>query len=403
MTTLPRIAIDFRWLDGLCLCNGQYRYAVDLIRGLAQLRPEMQFVVLGSQAQPVTEIAPVFADSAHWEYHGVPRITGRGSLYREQVRYQSLLRRQKVDALHALHSFVPVFSPVPVIETVYDMMLELFPQYAEIVRSREYQLHKWAFRRFAKRAIAISQTTASDLERLWGVPSEKIDVVHLGPELPTGENTSVPGEVPIVLAPYNLEPRKNLLRLLGAAAKLKHAGWKFHLVLFGRAAVDERREAEFRSQIGELELESSTKLTGRVSDEELVELYRSASAFVFPSLYEGFGLPVLEAMSTGACVVAHNDSAMKEVVGDAGWLVDMRSVDAICGAIVAAMHSPDMGKRAQERSRIFSRERMARETAAVYQKLLPAACGVHAQRLDGGYATSGGRLPKSLAEPLRTD
>jgi hypothetical protein len=164
----PRIAIDFRWLDELSLCNGQYRYAVDLIRGLAPAVPKAKFVVLGSRPQPVQEIEEVFADREPWQYEYVPRLTGRGSLYAEHLRYQALLRRLHIDLLHGLHTFVPVFSPVPVIETVYDMMLELFPEYAGVVASREYRLHKWAFQRFVSRAIAIWQTTANDLERLCG-------------------------------------------------------------------------------------------------------------------------------------------------------------------------------------------------------------------------------------------
>jgi glycosyltransferase involved in cell wall biosynthesis len=367
---LPRVAIDFRWLDGLCLCNGQYRYAVDLIRGLADLRPSIQFVVLGSRPEPVPEVSHVFADCDVWQYRYVPRFTGRAALYREHARYQRLTRTLKVDLFHALHSFVPLFPPVPVIETVYDMMLELFPEYGKLVRSREYRLHRWAFRKFAARAIAISQTTATDLERLWGFPRERTDVVYLGTEFALEAERYDREEPPIILAPFNLEPRKNLTAFLVAVAKLRKAGWRFRLVLFGRAAVSEEREAAFQEELRRLDLESCTSLTGRIDDEALSKLYRCAPVFVFPSLYEGFGLPVLEAMSAACCVLAHNESAMAEVLGDAGWRVDMRSPDAICGAIISAMHCPEMGQRAAERARQFSRERMTRETVAVYEKAL---------------------------------
>ena len=405
MTKLPRIAIDFRWLDELCLCNGQYRYAVDLIRGLAEARPAMRFVVLGSAAAPVAEIAAAFADGEHWEYRCVPRASGRRSVYREQLRYRRLLRELKIDLFHGLHSFVPMFPPVPVVETVYDMMLELFPEYEGIVRSRDYQIHKWAFSRFVSRAIAISKTTAIDLERLWRFPADRTDVVYLGPELPQAIASARRNEVPVILAPYNLEPRKNLSCLIEAAAKLKQAGTAFRLVLFGRAALNEERELEFRAKICRLQLEACIQLTGRVSDKELAELYKSAAVFVFPSLYEGFGLPVLEAMSLGARVVAHHESAMAEVVGDAGWLVDMRSMDAICGAVVAAMNSPRMGERAAQRARQFGRERMAHETLAVYEKTLAAAvCGVKDSRyIEDLYVGAGNRLPGSVAEHLGSD
>jgi glycosyltransferase involved in cell wall biosynthesis len=405
MAQVPTVAIDFRWLDHLSVGNGQYRYAVDLINGLAELDCGMRFVVLGSRAEPVAEIAGVF-ERDEWRYVGKARRLGRFEVFRELWRYFWMLRRLtpppsassgqaqgrllrrktgleggapdhpseisalpwRIDLFHGLHSFVPVWPPVPMVETVYDMMLELFPEYAAAVRSREYRLHKWAFGKFVTRAIAISRTTAADLERLWKFPAEKIDVVYLAAKLPEIEFELTKG-VPTILAPYNLEPRKNLSCLLEAAARLKASGVSFRLVLFGRAAVDDERERRFRHEVARLGLESLVELTGRVSDEELTRLYASCAVFVYPSLYEGFGLPVLEAMSCGARVVAHGASAMAEVVGDAGYLVDMNDVGAIAERIRAAMVS-DIGERARERARTFSRERMARQTVEVYRRAL---------------------------------
>lgn len=365
----PQIAVDFRWLDDLSVANGQFRYAVDLIRGLAELCPEMRFLVLGSRHEPVAEIAEVFRN-ASWRYRPVPRLEGRGWLYREHLRYFVFLRELRIDLLHALHSFVPLYPPVPVVETVYDMMQELFPEYGGVLASREYRLHKWAFQRFAARAIAISRTTKQDLVRLWGFPEERVDVVYLGPKLPDGQKRLDRPQDPAILAPYNLESRKNLSRLVEAAAKLKQMGRKFRLVLFGRAAITQERELRFRQECSKLGLDGCIELTGRVSEEELVRLYAQSSAFVFPSLYEGFGLPVLEAMNVGARVVAHNASAMAEVVQDAGMLVNMNEVSAIVEGIERALRETELGARARERARQFSRERMAGETLDVYRKTL---------------------------------
>jgi glycosyltransferase involved in cell wall biosynthesis len=102
----------------------------------------------------------------------------------------------------------------------------------------------------------------------------------------------------------------------------------------------------------------------------LARLYRDAWVFVFPSLYEGFGLPLLEAMSAGTPVVAHHASAMAEVVADAGYLVDMTDVSAIAVAVQRALQEVAMGKKGLDRARNFSRERMARETLGVYRKAL---------------------------------
>lgn len=369
MNKALQIAIDFRWLDHLSPGSGQFRYAVDLINGLVEAQSPYRFLFLGSKPEPIAEVAQVFAQSYDWKYEAIPRLNGRGWLYREQAQYLRMLRKLNINLLHALHTFVPIYPPVPVVETVYDLMYELFPDYSAAVQSREYRMHKWAFERFVTRAIAISKTTALDLSRLWHYPANQIDVVYLGPKLPAIDRVQRQ-EPPVILSPYNLEPRKNLSLLLRAAAILKASGLEFRLVLFGRAAIDEARERAFRQELSQLGLESRTELTGRVSDEELVRWYASSSVFVFPSLYEGFGLPVLEAMSAGARVVAHHASAMAEIVGDAGYLVDMTNTLAITDAIQKAMSDSFIGAEAAQRSREFNRDRMVRETLAVYAKAL---------------------------------
>jgi glycosyltransferase involved in cell wall biosynthesis len=283
----------------------------------------------------------------------------------------------KVDLFHSLHVFVPVFPPVPVVETVHDMMAEIFPDYEYMVRSRPYRLHKWAFPRSVARAIAISQTTANDLTKFWEYPAERIDVVFHGPELARSQMAvRDPGDL-VVLAPYNLEPRKNLTALLTAASALHARGVKFRLVLFGRAAVTDERENHFRSDLKHLGLEAITQLTGFLSDERLSAAYAGASVFVFPSLYEGFGLPVLEAMQAGTCVIIHNDSAMAEIADDCGLQVNMREPVALAAAIEKALTESSfrcqLAKKAEHRGQEFGRERMARETLAVYRKVLDLA------------------------------
>ena len=366
----PTVAIDFRAYDHMTF-GGQYRYSADLVVGLAELRPEMNFVALGTRPQPIPEMADVFADSDRWRYVSVPRLTRKGSLYREQWLYFRLLRKLRIDLLHTLYTLVPIFPQIPVVESVLDMMFELFPEYSHIPRNREYRLHKWAFQKFVTRAIAISQTTANDLERLWHFPANRTDVVYLGaPDHDVSQPPAI-GDDPVVLSPYNLEPRKNLLSLLEAVASLK---LPFKLVLYGRAAVTDQREQEFRAHVERLGIADRLVLTGRLDDPELNGWYRRADIFIFPSLYEGFGLPLLEAMRAGACVIAHNDSAMAEIVSDCGLQVNMREVAGIAQALEKCLTNKDMrcdlGQKAAERAKLFTRQRMASETLAVYRKVL---------------------------------
>lgn len=370
MNSAPTIAIDCRSYDRLNPGNGQYRYMVGLIGGLAELKPELNFLILGTRPEPVSELSHVFADS-RWRYLSVPRLTGKGSIYREQALYFRLLRKLDIHLLHTLHTFVPIFPPVPVVESVLDMMFEVFPEYSHVIKTTEYRMHKWAFRRFVTRAIAISETTKDDLENLWSYPADRIDMVYLGDDGPQSVDAPHIGDGFVVLSPFNLEPRKNLLSLLEAAAVSK---LDFKLVLYGRAAVNQRREQEFRDHVRRLNLENRVTLTGYLSDAELEGWYCRADIFIFPSLYEGFGLPLLEAMRAGSCVIAHNSSAMAEVAGDCGLKIDMNSVQEIKAALERCLLDSDLrrdfGSRAAERARSFSRERMARETLAVYRRVL---------------------------------
>jgi hypothetical protein len=107
--------------------------------------------------------------------------------YRDLLRYGAVLRRERVQLLHALHSFLPILAPCPIVATIYDLMFELFPEYAQAVRSRPYRIYRWIARHRARRIIAISETTASDLERLWHVDRRRIDVLQLGSRFAAGE------------------------------------------------------------------------------------------------------------------------------------------------------------------------------------------------------------------------
>src|SRR5947209_7741545 len=124
----PVIALDFRWLDDFNLGGGQYRYSVDLIRGLARLQPEAEFVLLGSKPEPVPELQDIFKTHLNgWRYSQIPRRLTRGSYYLDHLRYGWVLKRERVNLLHALHTFIPLFSPCPVVATLHDLMYEIFP------------------------------------------------------------------------------------------------------------------------------------------------------------------------------------------------------------------------------------------------------------------------------------
>lgn len=380
MRLRPLIAIDFSSLDHLSPFTGHYRYVVNLVRGLAELRPEASFILLGSRPAPVDELSSIFEDPA-WHYRQAVRQHGRGSYYRDHLGLAWTALRERVDLLHVLQSPVPVLAPCPVVVTIYDLMAELFPEYARAAASRPYRIDRWAVRHRARRAIAISATTAADLNRLWGIGRGKIDVVPLGSsfvgwainESARRESRARFGELcadATVLSPYNLEPRKNLAALLKAVNIVRSQHHKLRLLLFGRAAVTAERERQFEKILAELGLGDAVHRLGPLSDTDLVWLYGNTTMFVFPSLYEGFGLPVLEAMTAGACVIAHNASAMAGIVGKAGALMETGNPAALATMIAALLEAPErraqLATEARKRSRTFTVERMARLTNTSY-------------------------------------
>jgi glycosyltransferase involved in cell wall biosynthesis len=368
----PRIAIDFSRLDHASLGAGQYRYAVDLLLGLSELRPAADFVVLGSRPAPVPELAPLFA-AGGWDYRQLELATGRGAWLRDQFAFRRALQRERIALLHSLQSPVPVLAPCPVVVTVHDAIYDLFPEYETVSRSREHRLFRWAVRRRAARAICISQATANDIASLWRVLHAKLDVIHHGTAMKAAPGAKVP-VFPFLLSPYNLEPRKNLSALISALKLLAPEFRDLKLVLYGRAAITPEREQQFRSEIRAAGIEDRIVLTGLVDDPALAALYTHCAAFVFPSLYEGFGLPLLEAMACGACVVAHNESAMAEIAGNAGILLDMRSPQQLAVAVSSLLRDPEktaqLRRAALARSADFTVERMARATLAVYSRVL---------------------------------
>ena len=372
-----RIALDFSSFDRLSLAYGLYRYPVDLVRGLAAVRPDADFTLIGSRPEPVPELADVFAETGgRWSYHHFPRRQGRFAYFRDQLPMRRAVRRMGIDLVHALDFFVPFAARCPLVVTVYDLMFQLFAP-----PGARGSLYIECFRRLVpwriSKVIAISETTARDLRERWRVPQDRIATVPLGTRFQTAASEVGATEGgPHLLARYSLTPHKNLPTLIHAVGLLRREFPDVRLTLFGRAEVGAEQEAALDGLIREHGLEGAVARPGFVSDSALAELYAGATLFVLPSLYEGFGLPLLEAMARGLCVVAHDGGAMAEVVGPAGCLVDARSPERIADGVAALLRDSSrrqaLAAAGRERARSFTVERMAEETWRVYEKCLVA-------------------------------
>jgi len=281
------------------------------------------------------------------------------------------------DLFHGTDILTPRLSK-PVVITIHDLTTLLFPHYH--TRLNRFYL-RWAYPLMAGRADAIiadSHATKRDLVTRLAIAPEKVDVIHLG----VGGDRFAPQSVrvcasmlaeigicpPYLLAVGTIEPRKNLLTLLQAYATLPASVPP--LVLVGGQGWGDN---PLSAKIEQLGLRGRVRMAGFVPDHFLPALYSGAEIFVYPSLYEGFGLPVLEAMACGAPVITSNASSLPEVAGSAAIQVNPRSTSELAEAIQTLVESPSkrnaMRQAGLVRAQSFSWERCAQETLRVYRSV----------------------------------
>ncbi len=301
-------------------------------------------------------------------------------IFWEQACLPWELARRRAHLLHAMAFVVPVLGRQPCVVTVYDVSFALFP--ASFRRFNRWYLTMMT-RYSAKRAdavIAISENTRNDLIRLWGIPSDKVHVTYCGVDAtfrPLAsdqverfrEEKGLPPAY--ILFVGTLEPRKNVTRIVEAFADLKARGVPHKLVLAGAKGWFYQPVFETVERLG---LQGDVIFPGFVRRQELPLWYNAADLFVYPSLYEGFGLGPLEAMACGTPVVVSDRASLPEVVGDAGLLVDAEDTQGLADAMGQILYSPSLARqfrqRGLERAARFTWEQTARDTVQVYRSVL---------------------------------
>jgi glycosyltransferase involved in cell wall biosynthesis len=272
-----------------------------------------------------------------------------------QLRAARALDAIRPDVAHFTNGMIPFAPPVSTVVTIHDMSLKLYPQCHPIRRLLLNRPLMHVAMRQASAIVTVSNSTRRDLLRLHGVPADRVSVVHEAAS-PAFRPIHDRARLEQVRAKYGLperfilyvgtiEPRKNLGRLMAAVAQARAAGMPHHLVCVGPYGWSSR---DLGGLIERLALTPYVHFTGYVPFDDLPALYNLGELFVFPSLYEGFGLPVIEAMACGTPVVTANSSSLGEIAGDAAATVDPSSVEAIAQS--------------------FSWARTAREMLAVYQR-----------------------------------
>ena len=367
-----RIAIDARKLRDY----GIGTYIRNLVRNLARIDRTTDYVLIVQPAD--VEIGSELGDN----FRTVPDWSQNYSI-REQLTIPLDLRREKVDLFHAPHYVLPPLTPCKSVVTIHDCIHLRFPQYLPHRLAYVYARSSlWIATHRASRVLTVSETSKRDILRYFRVPESKIDVIYnaiderLG-EAPTATELAEVREryqlnAPFVLYAGNIKPHKNLERLIEAFHTLRRGGLEdVKLLIIG----DEiSKYPALRRAVQRHKLHKHVRFFGFVPDKTLAALYRLARVFVFPSLYEGFGLPPLEAMAAGTPVITSNLSSLPEVVGDAAILIDPYEPDAIAEAMRRVLTDEglraDLRGRGLERVKEFSWERSVHRVRAIYGEVI---------------------------------
>jgi alpha-1,3-rhamnosyl/mannosyltransferase len=374
-------------IDGRCIQDhfpGIGRYTFNLARAMLPLFGEdEQLVLLRDPTQPSSQDLTILAG----ERVQVVDVPLSPFSLRQQWVVPRLLRRLGADIYHSPYYLMPYRPGVPVVVTVYDLIPLLFPRLAS---ARARLLFRWTMAlalRMASHVIVISEATRRDLLLFFRLSPKKVTTIPLAAA--PNFRPSSPAEVEQVRHKYALpqdyvlylginKPHKNLVRLIDAFSLMtqhttcnRHHASRFTFVIAGAW---DSRYPEPRQRVATLGLEGTIRFLGPVPEADLPALYAGAALFVFPSLYEGFGLPVLEAMACGAPVACSNTSSLPEVGGDKVLYFDPADVEAIAETLRQALADADLRTELRERGLVraaqFSWERTARETLNLYREVL---------------------------------
>ncbi|HDS11577.1 MAG TPA: glycosyltransferase family 1 protein, partial [Candidatus Wirthbacteria bacterium] len=299
--------------------------------------------------------------------------------FKEQTRHCLIMQSQKLDLLHVPHFNVPVFYRGRLVVTIHDLIQTKFvsqENWQSALKKYGYYLVMFLALTKAKCIMAVSQYTKQDLINNFPVKADKIQVVHNGFDRKWQDTTFSKDQVSKVRRKFGIEQdyllyvglsslHKNLLRLLEAFALVCKDSPRLKLVLAGKK--DARYLPGLEAKIAELDLHEQVVMTDFVSDDELVILYKTARAFVFPSLYEGFGLPPLEALAFGCPVVSSGATSLPEVLGDQARYFDPQDVNDMASAIKAELANPRPDKVYEIP---FGWEQMAKDTLSIYRQVL---------------------------------
>lgn len=361
------------------LTGGGGRYASQLINGLAEIDRTNEYFLFFNPS--IENQIRLDNQRFHKIIVNVPqyRILPWNQLY---FIFSRAIKLYKIDLLHSPTSLSPLIlsNSIKTVMTIHDLAIKLFPETCSKLELLWCNIGWPRCFKKVKHIVTVSENTKRDIIEFYGVPEDKITVIY--PYIPFKLPEISEEALVAFRARYGLPERyilhvglpykrKNLVSFLEAFQILKRKGVRHKLVLVGPKG----REAEnIFTTISKLNIFNEVILTGFVPDTDLPLIYQAADVFVFPSLYEGFGYPPLEAMACGTPVVVSGISSLPEIVGDAGLFVDPLNPEDIAEKIFQVISSPNLANKLQmaglKRVEYFSKEKMINKHLEVYQKCI---------------------------------
>jgi len=357
---------------------GAGKYIIQLVRSLASLDTDHNFVIFAHQSgRNLFEIPD--NPAIHWKI--IPDKPPALRLIWEQTVFPVLIRRTGVSILHSMHYTQPLLLPCKSVVTFHDLTFFLFPEHHTRPKRIFFPVAMQLSARNSNAIITGSESTRNDAIRLLGVPPAKIHTVPygIGKEFRPIKGASLLEECrrkynlppEFILSVGLIEPRKNLPLLLHAYKKLANEIKIPPLVIVGRHGWGSK---QVQHLIETLDIKSKVLFTGYVSAQDLPMVYNLAKLFVYPSIYEGFGFPPLEAMACGTAVISTSVSAMLDNLNDAGYLVPPNDETALAHAIRTVLTNQDvredLSSKGLKRAADFTWKHTAQETLKVYQSLV---------------------------------
>jgi len=359
--------------------GGNETYIRSLIKSLAEIDGENLYTIYLANASAAAQWREGF--TSQYKNFSVRLLPPPTPLVRVPVYLTYELFMRPVDVLHVQYT-APPFCRMPVVVTIHDLAFERMPE--TFTRRGSFQL-KLTVRRTAKKAARIatvSEYSRQDLLSIYNLPPENVVVTYNGVEshftprpLTPNETEEIRGRFGIardfLLAVGSLQPRKNLVRLIRAYAKLRseRADFTPQLVIVGRRLW---LTHEIFDEVKRHRWADDVILTGYVADADLPALYRAAKAFVYPSLFEGFGLPPLEAMACGTPVVTSGVSSLPEVTGGAALLIDPNDEHSLAKALIEIVSDDllraELREKGIARAKKFTWRDAAEKTLRLYQE-----------------------------------